>query len=46
MYRIRCGKSEEIHSVMKEDLAGGKLPSGNFMIPTKNGCRTLYGTLG
>lgn len=29
-YRGRCGKSEEAHSVMKEDLAGGKLPSGNF----------------
>lgn len=29
-YRQRCGKSEEIHSVMKEDLAGGKLPSGDF----------------
>ena len=26
----RCGKSEEAHSVMKEDLAGGQLPSGNF----------------
>ncbi len=26
----RCGKSEEAHSVMKEDLAGGKLPSGKF----------------
>ncbi len=26
----RCGKSEEGHSVMKEDLAGGKLPSGDF----------------
>jgi len=26
----RCGKSEEAHSVMKEDLAGGKLPSGRF----------------
>jgi len=25
-----CGKSEEAHSVMKEDLAGGKLPSGDF----------------
>jgi hypothetical protein len=24
-YRKRCGKSEEAHSVMKEDLAGGKL---------------------
>jgi len=23
----RCGKSEEAHSVMKEDLAGGKLPT-------------------
>jgi hypothetical protein len=29
-YRKRCGKSEEVHSVMKEDLAGGRLPSGNF----------------
>ena len=29
-YRQRCGKSEEIHAVMKEDLAGGKLPSGAF----------------
>lgn len=29
-YRGRCGKSEEAHSVMKEDLAGGKLPSGAF----------------
>lgn len=26
----RCGKSEEAHAVMKEDLAGGKLPSGQF----------------
>jgi hypothetical protein len=26
----RCGKSEEAHSVMKDDLAGGKLPSGDF----------------
>jgi len=26
----RCGKSEEVHSVMKEDLAGGKLPSDKF----------------
>lgn len=26
----RCGKSEEAHSVMKGDLAGGKLPSGDF----------------
>jgi len=26
----RCGKSEEAHSVMKENLAGGPLPSGKF----------------
>jgi hypothetical protein len=26
----RCGKSEEAHSVMKEGLAGGKLPSSAF----------------
>ena len=26
----RCGKSEEAHFVMKEDLAGGKLPSSDF----------------
>jgi hypothetical protein len=26
----RCGKSEEIHKVMKEDMAGGSLPSGDF----------------
>jgi hypothetical protein len=26
----RCGKSEEAHSIMKEDLAGGKLPSDEF----------------
>ena len=29
-YHKGCGKSEEAHSIMKEDLAGGKLPSGNF----------------
>ena len=29
-FRKRCGKSEEAHSVMKEDLCGGKLPSGEF----------------
>jgi hypothetical protein len=29
-YRARCGKSEEAHSVMKEDLGGGKLPSQRF----------------
>ncbi len=28
--RERCGKSEEAHAVMKDDLAGGKLPSGDF----------------
>jgi hypothetical protein len=26
----RCGKSEEVHKVMKEDLAGASLPSGDF----------------
>ncbi|MFC1591262.1 IS1380 family transposase [Thermodesulfobacteriota bacterium] len=26
----RCGKSEEAHAVMKHDLAGGRLPSGDF----------------
>jgi len=26
----RCGRSEQAHSVMKEDLAGGKLPSEDF----------------
>jgi len=26
----RCGKSEEAHSIMKEDFAGGKLPSWDF----------------
>jgi len=29
-YHERCGKSEEAHGVMKEDLAGGKFPSGDF----------------
>lgn len=29
-HRERCGKSEEAHSVMKEDLAGGKMPTGLF----------------
>jgi hypothetical protein len=29
-HRVRCGKGEEIHKVMKEDLAGGYLPSGRF----------------
>lgn len=26
----RCGKSEEAHAVMKDDLAGGRFPSGEF----------------
>lgn len=26
----RCGKSEEAHSIQKEDLAGGQLPSADF----------------
>jgi hypothetical protein len=26
----RCGRSEEAHAIMKEDLAGGKFPSGDF----------------
>jgi hypothetical protein len=26
----RCGRSEQAHSVMKEELAGGTLPSGDF----------------
>ena len=26
----RCGKSEEAHAIMKEDLAGGKLPCSDF----------------
>jgi hypothetical protein len=29
-YRKRCGKSEEVHCVMKEDLAGGTMPSGKY----------------
>ena len=29
-HRERCGKSEEAHAVMKNDLAGGQLPSGKF----------------
>jgi len=28
--RQRCGKSEEVHAVMKDDLAGGQLPSRLF----------------
>ena len=29
-YRERCGKGEEIHAVMKNDLSGGRLPSSQF----------------
>ena len=29
-HRQRCGKREEVHAVMKDDLAGGRLPSGKF----------------
>ena len=29
-HRKRCGYSEQVHSVMKEDLAGGRMPSGKF----------------
>jgi len=28
--RERCGKSEEAHAIMKDDLCGGGLPSGKF----------------
>ena len=28
--RQRCGKGEEVHGVLKSDLAGGRLPSGLF----------------
>jgi hypothetical protein len=28
--RERCGKGEEMHSIMKSDLAGGQLPSSQF----------------
>jgi Transposase DDE domain group 1 len=28
--RERCGKSEEAHAVMKDDFAGGRMPSGKF----------------
>ena len=29
-YRKRCGKSEEAHAVLKSDLSGGVMPSGDF----------------
>lgn len=28
--RARCGKGEEVHAAMKNDLAGGQLPCGEF----------------
>jgi hypothetical protein len=28
--RERCGKSEEVHAILKDDLAGGQMPSGLF----------------
>jgi hypothetical protein len=28
--RARCGKAEEAHAIMKDDLAGGRLPSARF----------------
>lgn len=28
--RERCGKSEEVHAVMKTDLAGSRMPTGRF----------------
>jgi len=28
--RDRCGKSEELHAIQKEDLAAGRMPSGKF----------------
>jgi len=29
-HRQRCGESEKAHAIMKDDLAGGRLPSGDF----------------
>jgi hypothetical protein len=29
-YRARCGESEQVHGALKDDLAGGKMPSGYF----------------
>ena len=29
-HRQRCGKGEEVHAVMKDDLAGGRVPSKRF----------------
>jgi hypothetical protein len=30
-HRERCGMSEKAHAVMKDDLAGGKMPSALFV---------------
>ncbi len=30
--RKRCGYSEQVHAVMKDDLAGGRMPSGKFVV--------------
>jgi hypothetical protein len=35
--RERCGKSEEVHSVMKTDLAGEQLPSGRDLPKVPSG---------
>jgi hypothetical protein len=32
--RERCGMGEKVHSIMKNDLAGGRLPSGKFGVNT------------
>lgn len=29
-YRERCGMGEKVHSIIKNDLAGGRFPSGKF----------------
>lgn len=29
-HHARCGKSEEVHAILKTDLAGGRFPSGKF----------------
>ncbi len=38
-YRERCGKSEQAHSITKEDLAVGKLPSQLF--GANSACRQI-----
>ena len=42
--RQRCGKGEEVHSVLKSDLAGGRLPSGLF--GAVRGQRRMVGHIG